>query len=55
MDRLQTTINSDNIFPLGKSVAEGHNLIYLAPSIWEREVFEFLDQHVSSAKGMRRS
>lgn len=44
------------IFPaFGKSTAEGHNLIYLAPSKWEREVFEFLDQHLSSAKSTRRS
>lgn len=35
-------------------LAEGHHLIYLAPSQWEREVFEFLDQHVSSAKGEPR-
>jgi dienelactone hydrolase len=34
------------IYPaFGASTREGHNLIYLSVSTWEREVFAFLDQY----------
>ena len=34
------------IFPaFGKNASEGHNIIYLAVSNWEQEVFEFLDRY----------
>ena len=31
--------------PFGKTASEGHNIIYLAVSTWEQEVFEFLDRY----------
>jgi len=31
--------------PFGKNASEGHNIIYLAVSNWEQEVFEFLDRY----------
>lgn len=35
------------VFPeFGKTPAEGHNLLYLAMSSWEAEVFTFLGEHV---------
>ncbi len=31
--------------PFGKNASEGHNIVYLAVSSWEQEVFEFLDRY----------
>ena len=36
------------VFPaFGRTVNEGHNLIYLSVASWEREVFAFLKEHTS--------
>lgn len=32
----------------GRTPSDGHGLFYLAPSVWERDVFEFLNAHVGS-------
>ena len=32
--------------PFGKTADEGHMFIYRATSIWERDVFAFLDDHM---------
>lgn len=34
--------------PHGKTAGDGHNAVYEAVSIWESDVFTFLDQHVQS-------
>jgi dienelactone hydrolase len=31
---------------VGTTTREGHNLIFLKPSAWERDVFRFLDEHM---------
>lgn len=37
------------IFPAyGITVNEGHNFIYLSITIWERDVFAFLDEHTAA-------
>lgn len=36
------------VYPaFGKTTGEGHSLIYLSESTWERDVFTFLDAHTS--------
>jgi len=32
--------------PIGKTPAEGHDLVHIGVSIWERDVFAFLDEHL---------
>jgi len=32
--------------PVGKTSDEGHNIVYNSISLWEGEVFEFLDNNV---------
>jgi hypothetical protein len=35
------------IYPaVGETVEAGHDLIYRAPSVWERDVFAFLNEYV---------
>jgi dienelactone hydrolase len=37
------------IYPsFGQTVNEGHNLIYLSMTTWQRDVFDFLNRHTSS-------
>ena len=43
------------IFPaFGKTVNEGHNLVYLSVATWEREVFAFMDEHTSPKERVAR-
>ncbi len=32
--------------PIGKTPAEGHDLVHVAVPTWERDVFAFLDEHL---------
>jgi dienelactone hydrolase len=34
--------------PFGQTANEGHSIIYLSMGTWEHDVFEFLDEHLSS-------
>jgi len=46
------------IYPaFGQSPSEGHGIIYLSMGTWERDVFEFLNEHLSSTapSSLRRS
>jgi hypothetical protein len=33
--------------PVGKTAAEGHDFVHIAVSTWERDVFAFLEGHMS--------
>ncbi|HEY7000701.1 MAG TPA: alpha/beta fold hydrolase [Candidatus Udaeobacter sp.] len=37
--------------PVGQTSEEGHNILYLAMSLWEDDVFKFLDEHVKRDQG----
>ena len=46
--------NRVKVYPaFGQSSADGHSIIYRAPSLWEADVFSFLDEHVGH--GARRT
>ena len=33
--------------PVGQSNDDGHNMMYVATSLWEHDVFQFLDEHTA--------